>query len=314
MPIPIWTILIVKSITGPSSLSRCFNCCSQCSQSPPKPDLSQFIRDQFFCSVPMICYVSWLLGLGSLWLQPTAAHQDQGVSFQIANRSHFQQIHQLLEDDFFPDEPLSRSSASSQSSYYWTWVWVERNLKKFQTVVALDQNGTVIGANTGIDEGEIKDDARSWAEKLWWEYQIHVMLNLKNFLGSFTPAYFGDNPEWAVYNKAAERLGYNATKLMEELDCDRLYNLEFLSVSRTARGMGLGTQLVRVGEEQARARGCGCARVFASSKYSARIFRKLGWTQTASLKYEDFRNEEGELFVTDTREHTEMVTFSKILK
>ena len=260
------------------------------------------------------------------------AFDGQGITFKMANSSHFQQIHQLLEEDFFPDEPMSRSCGSTQSAYYWTWVWVEKALLKFQTVVALDQNGTVIGVNLGKDEekeeaGTAENGKEEDAEKdkegksvFWcpdctslWEYQIHLMWILKTFFGSLTPSYFGNPPESAVYNKASEVLGYkNITKLMSELKCKRMYDLFVLSVRRSARVRGLGTELVRIGEEEARGRGCGCARVFATSRFSARIFDKLGWTQTGKLRYDDFVDEEGDIILKETGDHKKMVTFSKV--
>ena len=103
----------------------------------------------------------------------------------------------------------------------------------------------------------------------------------EDLAGSLTPTYYGDNPVWAVYSKAAHMLGYDkSVENLENQNCSKLYNLEFLSVARSARMRGLGTQLTRVGEEEARLRGCGCGRVFTSSRYSARIFTKLGWRET----------------------------------
>ena len=136
---------------------------------------------------------------------------------------------------------------------------------------------------------------------------------LKIFVGPLTPSYFGNSPDSAVYNKASEILGYtNINKLMSTLKCTRMYDLFVLSVRRSARVRGLGTELVRIGEEEARGRGCGCARVFATSRFSARIFNKLGWTQTAKLRYEDFLDEDGDTILKETGDHQRMVTFSKV--
>ena len=59
-------------------------------------------------------------------------------------------------------------------------------------------------------------------------------------------------------------------------------------------------------------RACWCARVFATSRVSARIFNKLGWTQTGKLRYEDFFDEEGDIILKETGDHEKMVTFSKV--
>ena len=258
-----------------------------------------------------------------LFLQPVMGQQT--FTFQLANTSHFEEVHKLLEEEFFPEEPLSRSCGSNQTAYYWTWWWVEENLRKFSTVVALDQNGSIVGVNLGYDNNIEDDDYKvdeedSFWSDIWcagctsmWDYQAHLMWKMKTLLGSLTPIYYGDNPVWAVYYKAVHLLGYD--KSVEELknqNCTKLYNLEFLSVKRSARRRGLGMELTRVGEEEAMSRGCGCGRVFASSRYSARIFTKLGWTETGRLRYEDLVSDEGEMMIRDSGEHEMMVTFSKI--
>ena len=76
-------------------------------------------------------------------------------------------------------------------------------------------------------------------------------------------------------------------------NCTKLNNLEILSVKRSARSMGLGTKLTRKGEEKAMPRGCWCGKVFESNNYSAKIFTKIGWTETGRLRYEDLVSDEG---------------------
>ena len=67
-------------------------------------------------------------------------------------------------------------------------------------------------------------------------------------------------------------------------NCTKLNNLEILSVKRSAR---------RKGEEKAMPRGCWCGKVFESNNYSAKIFTKIGWTETGRLRYEDLVSDEG---------------------
>ena len=48
--------------------------------------------------------------------------------------------------------------------------------------------------------------------------------------------------------------------------------------------------------------------------YSQRIFSKLGHTTLTSVNYDDFRAADGELYLQDTREHTNVITcFKKIV-
>ena len=48
--------------------------------------------------------------------------------------------------------------------------------------------------------------------------------------------------------------------------------------------------------------------------YSQKVFRNLNWTNIKSVAYADFKNENGEEYLTDTREHTHIMTyFRKIM-
>ena len=118
-------------------------------------------------------------------------------TFQVANSSKFEEIHQFLEEEFFPDEPLNSYYGSNQTAYYWTWYGVEENLRKLSTVVALDQNGTIVGVNLGYDDviGEDDDyDKEDEEDNFWtdiwygdcssmWDYQVHVLWKVKTLLG-----------------------------------------------------------------------------------------------------------------------------------
>ena len=52
-----------------------------------------------------------------------------------------------------------------------------------------------------------------------------------------------------------------------------------------------------------------------SGNYSQRIFTKLDHTTLNSVNYDDFRDENGELYLKDTREHVKIITcFKKLSK
>ena len=265
------------------------------------------------CSLPKLA-MPMVLQMFILTIVSTRSNLE-GVTFQIANSSHYDQVHQLLEEDFFPDEPFARSLGSSPDKYYVVWLWIELSLRSRESVVvALDKAGDVIGVNLGTDMPEAVHDDRSVSLGDWYyQTQMWLLMHLHNLLGPLTPSYLGQDSCHAVFEKAVEILGYHPDKLMAALNCKKLYTVELLGVSRKARGKGLGTQLVREGEKLARARGCECARVSATSIYSARIFRKLGWAETGRILYEEFTNQDGEVLVKNTGEHTEWVTFSKEL-
>ena len=50
-----------------------------------------------------------------------------------------------------------------------------------------------------------------------------------------------------------------------------------------------------------------------TGKYSQRIFEKLEHTTIKRVMYDDFRDENGELYLKDTREHTSIITCYKKL-
>ena len=103
------------------------------------------------CSLPMLSVMIHMLLLTTV----SARSSLEGVTFQIANSSHYNQVHQLLEEDFFPDEPFARSLGSSPGKYYVIWLWIELSLRSRESVVvALDQEGDVIGVNLGGDMPE----------------------------------------------------------------------------------------------------------------------------------------------------------------
>ena len=50
-----------------------------------------------------------------------------------------------------------------------------------------------------------------------------------------------------------------------------------------------------------------------SGNYSKKLFTGLGYTELTAIKYSEFRDEEGELYLKDTREHIAATTFTKKL-
>ena len=60
----------------------------------------------------------------------------------------------------------------------------------------------------------------------------------------------------------------------------------------------------------------GCAYTYAgvTGVYSQKIFTKLEHTTLKSLNYADFRDEKGELYLKDTREHDKIIICFKKLR
>ena len=47
----------------------------------------------------------------------------------------FEDVHQFLEEHFFPCAPIARSLGIKQSSQFWTWAWVESSLMEEESLV-----------------------------------------------------------------------------------------------------------------------------------------------------------------------------------
>ena len=94
---------------------------------------------------------------------------------------------------------------------------------------------------------------------------------------------------------------------------------------------GLGTEVCRRSEELAAELGCTYTYVAATGEqltmtyslpdkscfiglYSQRVFEKLGHTVINRVMYEEFRDENGELNLKDTREHTSIIHRSIFLR
>ena len=48
---------------------------------------------------------------------------------------------------------------------------------------------------------------------------------------------------------------------------------------------------------------------FLLGLYSQKVFRNQNWTNIESFAYADFKDENGEEYLKDTREHTHVMTF-----
>ena len=83
--------------------------------------------------------------------------------------------------------------------------------------------------------------------------------------------------------------------------------------ARTHGVRGLGSEIVRRCDDIARERGCSYTYIAASGNYSRKLFSGLGYRLLNTLNYSEFRDEQGELYLKDTREHIAATTWLKTL-
>ena len=102
-------------------------------------------------------------------------------------------------------------------------------------------------------------------------------------------------------------LSYSKCNAFDELkDTDMIYFAAIVCVSSKARGLGLGTELVKRGYDIAKKPACGYTYILASSMYSQKIFHNLGDCNVLhEIKYEDYKyDKKRRPFLIDPREHT----------
>ena len=71
--------------------------------------------------------------------------------------------------------------------------------------------------------------------------------------------------------------------------------------------------MARRSEEVARARGCTHTYAIVTGNYSARVFDKLGHTLVNAVNYRDFKDDQGQVYLKDTREHEQCRVYLKAL-
>ena len=84
-----------------------------------------------------------------------------------------------------------------------------------------------------------------------------------------------------------------------------------MTVGPKARGLGLGTELIKRTNAIAKEQGCSHVYICASSFYSQAIFKKLKFYVLHELLYEGYKNNKGSDFFIDMGEHKscQMVVF-----
>ncbi|KAL0280471.1 UNVERIFIED_CONTAM: hypothetical protein PYX00_001749 [Menopon gallinae] len=94
---------------------------------------------------------------------------------------------------------------------------------------------------------------------------------------------------------------------------NELFYTIILSVSRDYRGLNIGSELVQTSLKKAAACGLTHAVVECSSFYSARIIEKFGYEKICEMRYEDYKNENGEVIFKIDKPHEAVVKYLKTL-
>ena len=108
-------------------------------------------------------------------------------------------------------------------------------------------------------------------------------------------------------------LRYDPHLAMEDQGIRKIFMGEVLSVSGSQRGMKLGTIMTLQSMELARESECEGYFAALSGIYSQKIYKDLGFSWMKELVYSDFKDENGDVILDDTREHKSAITAYKAL-
>ena len=231
---------------------------------------------------------------------------------KTVNRAMFEDVHDFLEENFFPCAPISKCLGMSQSKYFWNWAWVETLLMEEEALAAVDEEDNILGVIIGKHSVLLDMTTFEWIIDFffgggWEEFLGGFIWKLCWILNWILPEYYGEHTH-GIFSKLFDRLGFNENMVMSSLGCEKLYTVAVLCVRVGDRGRGLGSKLVREGEKRAKKRSCDCSAVIVSNLYSERIFRKLNYSMVREVSYDQFRDKKGQRYFKDTGEH-QMITF-----
>ena len=224
----------------------------------------------------------------------------ENVTFKIIDESLDARVIDFIFHHFHPDEPICRSLHINRDDLFEEGD-LKETLKDRCSLAALDNQGQILAVRLG--KVARKSD---WTSRfIMILFYIAIKYCCCCCLGQETRYKFN------VLFKLFERMDYDVYNYFSKYNCTTIYDDKGLASARSHGIRGLGTELTKRAEDLSRQRGCTHACALATGKYSIRVFEKLGYTALNRLVYNDFRDKNGELYLKDTREHTEAIAFIK---
>ena len=216
--------------------------------------------------------------------------EENGITFHVIEPARIPEVLSFLDKHFLPDEPVCRS-LNVKMKFPFSMVAGEA-VKSGASIMAV-KDGEIIGVRLAEIISR-SDYFTKMFEKMFFFLlpKICWLFRWKNL-----------RQEIIVFNIMKDIFGYDCWKLHEELACDKIHNDLLLCTSSENRVRGLGTELVKRGEDLGEKLGCTYTAAMVTGNYSARIFRKLGYDVKAEIVYNEFRDENGDLYLNDVREH-----------
>lgn len=220
----------------------------------------------------------------------------QGVEFKVVTEEMIPDVLDHLNTSFFPDEPIFRSLGINLDTSPFLKSEYRASLMDGTSIAAVNPEGRIMAVRVG---NIIRSGCGSW----FILKMYHMFKAMPCLL-----------PDWInVFLKLGDRVGYVAYEQFSKLDAQVLYEDKAVSSARWHGVKGLGSELIRRTEALAKEQGATHTFALVTGKYSAIAFDRLGHTLVSSLKYAEFTDPQGELYLKDTREHTECRFYTKEL-
>ena len=141
----------------------------------------------------------------------------------------FEEVHEFLEDNFFTCAPIARSLGMCQKKQFWTWAWVESCLMEEESLAAMDRNNQMVGVIIG--KTSLLMDL-TLMEKIidfifgggWEEWLGELIWKLCWWFSWFLPSYYANYTK-GIFSDIFLRLGYDESKIMTNLKCQKVLNV-----------------------------------------------------------------------------------------
>jgi len=219
----------------------------------------------------------------------------EGLKFVIITPDMFPAAMDFMWEHFFPDEPISRSIGLTRHWSVDEYHMLE-SMKDQSSIAALDKEGKIVGCRLGNRK------RYSWFN---WKLDKITISVLLRFWPQFSPGPAIQRLDVGL--KLIRKIGYDPYPLFAEKGCQMMYEDKAVCAARVAGVRGLGTEITRRSELLAKELGCTGTYALVTGKYSRRIFEKLGHTIINEIKYADYKDEQGEPYLKDTREHESLI-------
>ena len=234
--------------------------------------------------------------------------KERKVTIELAKISDIEEIKEFCNANLYEDEPLTRSLGIFAGKSF-AHKKVQKMLEEFTleapvkasatTPSCLIARSTETGKIIGTRLGEIKKNdpnVHMGDPSFRWLAYLPKFIPLPNLL-----------VKTGNIQLVFDRLPYSHKAAFDELGSDFIYCAAHVCVGREARGQRLGTELVKRAHKLAEAAGCGHTYILATSIYSQKIFKNLGYKVLHEEMYDPLKTDQrGRPFLDNVGEHTSL--------